>query len=200
MVRIDDSNDETKCWIDFETEADLLEDKAQQKDWEREIAIQLMIRVGCRASGVLSAKPKNLNWNKKGEYWEIQIKGKNTKGGEKTVRDAYVPERIKNNLDRYASERDIQPDEQYVDKSVDTVRRWVREAAKSVYEETQDERWLEVSSHDLRRSWANYYLVEQDAEVRVMMSIGGWGSYDAIEPYLSEPTASKIGDEMNSIV
>jgi hypothetical protein len=105
MVRIDDSGSEVKCWLSYPQEIEQVEQKARERDWEQEIAIQLMARVGCRASGVKSAKPKNLRWNSDGEYWELSVKGKNTKGGDKTTRDAFVPTRVKENLDRHASER-----------------------------------------------------------------------------------------------
>ena len=197
MVRIDDSNDKVKCWIDFEKEGSLLEEKARERDWEQEIAVQLMLRVGCRVSGIFSITPSNISWNEKGEYWEVRVRGKNTKGGEKTVRDAYLPNRVKENLDRYASERDIGANEQYVQKSKSTVRRWVSELGNELADEMDEPRWEHLSTHDLRTSWANYYLVEEEKPVRVMMAIGGWGSYDAIEPYLTAPTPSKIGEAMN---
>lgn len=199
MVRIDDSQDKTKCWLDYPDEVQTLERKAREQDWEREIAIELMVRVGCRASGVLTAKPEGLRWNSEGKYWELEVRGKNTKGGQKTVRDAYVPERVKENLDRYASERNIADDEPYVDASVSTVRRWVRELTNEIAKGTGNNRWAEVSSHDLRRSWATHHLVEQDVAVRVMMEIGGWSSYEAIEPYLTKPTPQKIGEELTNI-
>ena len=196
MVRIDDSDIEVKCWLNYPTEVQLLEEKARERDWEQEIAIQLMARCGSRASGVLSAIPSNLKWNSEGDYWQLALKGKNTKGGEKTIRDAFVPDRVKENLDRYQSEREIADDERYVQKSEDTVRRWVRELTDELAEETGNQRWEHVSSHDLRRSWATYHLVEQSTDVRVMMAIGGWSSYQAIEPYLGKPTPEKIGSEM----
>ena len=199
MVRIDDQDEKTKCWLDYPVEVQQLESKARDRDWEQEIAIQLMARVGCRASGVLTASPSGLKWNIDGEYWQLQVKGKNTKGGDKTTRDVYVPERVKENLDRYASERDIEDDEPYVDASVSTVRRWVRELTDQIADEEGNERWAEVSSHDLRRSWATHHLVEKDVAVRVMMAIGGWSSYDAIEPYLTKPTPTKIGKELQKV-
>ena len=198
MVRIDDSNEQVKCWLDFPDEVKLLEQKARERDWEQEIAIQLMSRIGCRVSGVLTAKPENLRWNPDGEYWEIAIRGKNTKGGEKTVRDAYVPDSVKDNLDRYQSERDINPSEAYINKSVKTVERWVREITNGL-SENHGERWKHVSSHDLRRSWVTHHLVEEDVAVRVMMEIGGWSDYQSIEPYLAKPSSEKIGEELNSI-
>lgn len=200
MVRIDDSNDETKCWLSFPAEVEQVESRARDRDWEQEIAVQLMSRVGCRASGVLTASPNGVEWNEEGEYWQIRVRGKNTKGGDKTVRDAYLPDRVKENLDRYASERDISESEAYVDASVSTVRRWVREITNELADDMDEQRWKQVSSHDLRRSWASHYLVEQDVAIRVMMEVGGWSSYEAIEPYLTKPTPSKIGEEMNAVV
>lgn len=40
-----------------------------------------------------------LRWNNDVEYWGLEVRGKNTKGGEKTIRDAYMPEHVKENLD-----------------------------------------------------------------------------------------------------
>lgn len=200
MVRIDDSNERVKCWLDFPEEVEEVESKARERDWEQEVFIQLQVRVGARVSGVLSAKPSGIKWNEDGEYWSIEIRGKNTKGGEKTVRDAYLPKSVKENLDRYQAERGIEPDEHYVQKSVSTLRRWVDEITNELAKETGKERYKHVSSHDLRRSWATHHLVEKDVGVRIMMEIGGWSSYEAIEPYLTKPSTEKIGQEMNAVV
>lgn len=51
MVRMDDSGEVTKCWLDRE-ELRRLEEAAAQADWEREIALQLMGRCGLRADEV----------------------------------------------------------------------------------------------------------------------------------------------------
>jgi Phage integrase family. len=113
------------------------------------------------------------------------------------VRDAYVPEGVKRELENYAKERDITPSDPYVDASVDSIRRWVREAREPLSDES--DRWQHVSSHDLRRSWATHHLVNEDVSVRVMMEIGGWSSYNSIEPYLAKPTPTKIGDELSAL-
>ena len=62
--------------------------------------------------------------------------------------------------------------------------------------ENDDPRWKSVSSHDLRRSWATYHLIERQVDVRTMRSIGGWSDYSAIEPYLAEPTETRIGQAL----
>ena len=195
MVRIDDSGDEVKCWMDYPNEVDQLIDEMREQSWEARIAGLIMGKLGTRASGVVTARPKNLTYNSKGEYWQLKIYAKNTKGGGKTVRDVYVPEQVKRELDNYQRERDLRPSDPYVDKSVDTVRRWVREAGDRLSQQGSD-RWDHVSSHDFRRSWATYHLVEQDRSPRVMMEIGGWDSMEAMEPYMSKPSPSKIAEEM----
>ena len=196
-MQIDDSDSETKCWLTYPEEIDALARQAREADWERRIAILLMGKVGLRASGVPTAKPQGLTYNEDGDFWQLTVKGKNTKGGEKATRDAYVPEGVKRELENYAKERDISPSEPYVSASVDSIRRWVREAREPLTEE--NERWRDVSSHDLRRSWATHHLVDRDVSVRVMMEIGGWSSYNSIEPYLAKPTPSKIGEELNAL-
>lgn len=196
-MQIDDSGTETKCWLAYPDEIDALAREARQVDWTRRIAILLMGKVGLRASGVPTAKPRGLSYSDEGDFWQLTVRGKNTKGGGKATRDAYVPKGVKRELENYASERDISPSEPYVDASVDSIRRWVREARESLTAES--ERWQYVSSHDLRRSWATHHLVEEDVSVRVMMEIGGWSSYLSIEPYLAKPTPAKIGEELNAL-
>ena len=199
MVRIiDDSGSVTKCSLDpYDEELSQLERTARAADWEREVAVQLMGRCGLRADEVTYPAPTHLRWSSSGECWLLEVRGKNTDGGEKKTRDAWVPDAIAENLQRFASEREREQREPFVDASTSSVRRWVREARRELVEQGAGDRWASVSSHDLRRSWATYHMVERGVDVRTMMSIGGWSSYDAIEPYLGAPTESKIGRSMS---
>jgi len=199
MVRItDDSGSVTKCLLDpYEEELSLLERTARAEDWEREVAVQLMGRVGCRADEVTYPTPSDLRWSSSGDCWLLELQGKDTTGGEGKIRDAWVPDAVAENLQRFASERDLDQTDPFVDASTSSVRRWVREARRELVGEERGDRWGFVSSHDLRRSWATYHMVERGVDVRTMMSIGGWSSYAAIEPYLGEPTESKIGRSMS---
>ncbi|MFC7188200.1 site-specific integrase [Halorubrum yunnanense] len=198
MVRItDDSGTYTKCILDpYEDELEKLEAAARREDWEREVAVQLMGRCGLRADEVTYPTRERLQWSSSGECWLLEVQGKDTSGGEGKTRDAWVPEDVAENIQRFVSERNRDPDAPIVSVSTSSIRRWVREAARQLAEE--GERWARVSSHDLRRSWATYHMVEQGTDVRTMMSIGGWSNYDAIEPYLGEPTEAKIGRSMSA--
>ncbi|MUV87833.1 tyrosine-type recombinase/integrase [Natronomonas sp. CBA1123] len=197
MVRLDDSDDVTKCWLSPD-ELDRLERTAGRNGWTREVAVQLMGRCGLRASEVNYPGDEHLRWSDDGDVWLFEVKGKNTKGGEPKLRDAWMPEDVADDVHKYSRERGLGASEAWVDASTPSVRRWVKEAAQTVAEETDDERWSEVSSHDLRRSWATYHLVERQVDVRTMMSIGGWSDYSAIEPYLAEPTEKRIGEAMET--
>jgi len=107
-MQIDDSDSEVKCWLEYPKEIDQLARAAREAGWKRRIAILLMGKVGLRASGVLTAKPKGLSYNDSGEYWSLTVKGKNTKDTNgKATRDAYVPTGVKRELEKYAKERDI---------------------------------------------------------------------------------------------
>ena len=197
MVRVDDSGTVVKCWLS-RAELDRLERVAGAADWEREIAIQLMGRCGLRADEVSYPNTADLRWSQEGEIWFVEVRGKNTKGGDQTVRDAWVPEAVADDIHKYTREREFSETDPWVDVSTASVRRWVKEAATAIAAETDNERWTHVSSHDLRRSWATYHLVERQVDVRTMMAIGGWSDYSAIEPYLAAPTERRIGDAMRT--
>ena len=197
MVRIDDAGNETKCWLSRD-ELDALEREAGSADWEREIAVQLMGRCGLRASEVSYPADEHLRWSEEGDIWLFEVRGKNTQGGERKVRDTWMPEGVADDVHKFSRERGLAPSESWVQVSTPTIRRWVKEAARTLAADRDDDRWRDVSSHDLRRSWATHHLVERQVDVRTMMAVGGWSDYSAIEPYLKEPTESRIGQAMRT--
>ena len=184
-----------KCWLSRD-EVKKLERTAGRKDWEREIAVRLMGRCGLRVSEVPQPSDDDLRWSDDGECWFVQIAGKDTTGGSKKIRDAWVPNEVEDEIRKYSRERGKSDAEPWVSASIPSIRRWISESGDNLADETGNERWGYVSTHDLRRSWAQHHLVGREVDVRTMMSIGGWSSYDAIEPYLRKPTESRIGNAM----
>jgi integrase len=197
MVRVDDSGEVTKCWLS-QDELSQLERTAGSDGWEREVAVQLMGRCGLRASEVSYPGDDHLRYSEDGEVWLFEVRGKNTRGGPGKIRDAWMPDSVADDIHKFSRERRLGPSEPWITASTPSVRRWVKEAVRTVADELDEPRWQSVSSHDLRRSWATYHLVERQVDVRTMMSIGGWSDYSAIEPYLAEPTESRIGQSMRS--
>ncbi|WP_211249144.1 tyrosine-type recombinase/integrase [Natrinema thermotolerans] len=74
------------------------------------------------------------------------------------------------------------------------VRDVVKRTAEHAAEETGDNDYQYVSSHDLRRRFAQRLLVDRQMNPRVVMAVGGWDSFQAIEPYLNAPTAEVVND------
>ncbi|RDI70540.1 site-specific integrase [Halopelagius longus] len=188
---------QVKCWLSRD-ECSKLEHAAGTVDWKREIAIQLMTQCGLRSDEVPKVAMEDIRWSEEGECWLFEIAGKNTDGGKPKKRDAWMPEETERNVSKYVRERGLSDEEPLVSVSPSSVRRWVREAAQTIAEEAENNRWNNVSSHDLRRSWATWHLVERPdpVDVRTMMAVGGWSSYSAIEPYLDAPTEKRIGAAM----
>lgn len=83
---------------------------------------------------------------------------------------------------------DIGRNDSLVDLSERGVRAVDKRTVESAAEATGDDDFLHVSSHDLRRRFAQRLLVDRDMNPRVLMRVGGWDSFEAIEPYLNEPT------------
>jgi len=200
MARIiDDSGSETKLILDpHPDELETLERAADS--WDREIAFGIQGRCGCRAHEVPSVRVGEWRWSDSADSWFAEVRGKDTTGGERKTREVWVPDQLMRQLQRFASERGLETGDPVIDVSTSTIRRWVHETAAAVDDDPRaDIRHVDqLSSHDLRRSWVTYHLVERGADVRTMMAIGGWSSYQAIEPYLGAPTDSKIGRVMAS--
>ena len=208
-MRIDDSGARVKVWLD-DSEAGILQRELAKQAWEREIAGMLMLRCGLRSEETTTVTPGDVERAKDGESWFLEVEGKNTKGGEKTTRKAWLPDDVEKALFNFQREREISDDEPYLPYTPRTVQNWITNNHGTDGEGTgaadvlaqdpdEDDDWEHVTSHDLRRHWAHLHLVEKKVPVRVMMAVGGWSSYSAIEPYLTEPSESNIIDEMRVV-
>ena len=116
MVRVDDAGVETKCWLNPD-KLENLEREAGRADWEREIAVQLMGRCGLRASEVTYLADEHLRWSDGDEVWLFEVRGKNTKGGDRKVRDAWMPEAVADDVHKYSRERGLTATESWVQAS-----------------------------------------------------------------------------------
>ncbi len=75
----------------------------------------------------------------------------------------------------------------------------MKRLASTAAVEYNNDDWEAVSSHDLRRHYAQRMLVTENMNPRVLMAVGGWNSFQAIEPYLNEPTDEVINDAFESV-
>jgi integrase len=75
----------------------------------------------------------------------------------------------------------------------------VRRTADAAADRTGDEDFRDVSSHDLRRRFAQRLLVDEGMNPRVVMAVGGWSSFSAIEPYLNEPSPDVVDEAFSAV-
>ena len=81
---------------------------------------------------------------------------------------------------------DIDVDDAVLGVTGKTLNRWLRRTCESLHAETGDEGWLDVTFHDLRRTWGTR-LLECGVLPVVVMDWGGWHDWDTFrEHYLGE--------------
>jgi integrase len=170
-----------------------------------EVAIRLMGDCGLRVAEVLDVRPCDVSRRSDGRHYELEVvSGKDTSGeydGGKH-RETWLPRDLEAHMNRLAQGGDVlgvDDDEPLVDRTKRTLQNWVDDAAARAADETGDDDYRRVSTHDLRRCWANHLLVEENVSPRIVMALGGWSSYDAIEPYLAAPTEENINSTMSAV-
>jgi integrase len=166
-----------------------------------EIAIRLMGDCGLRVGEVLDVTPQHISRHADGRHYKLEVvSGKDTTGkadGGKQ-RETWLPVDLEAHINRFVQNdiNEIGSTDPIVQRSKRTLQGWVERAADAAAEETSDEDYRRVSTHDLRRCWAHHLLVEEGVSPRIVMALGGWSSYDAIEPYLATPSESNIIEQM----
>ncbi|WP_256288799.1 site-specific integrase [Halobellus inordinatus] len=183
--------DQYHVWM---TDDELLKLRRAAATHRDDLVIQFGGFVGLRAFEIPQICPKHVKRIEEDHYRLRVPEGKDTTGSGGKPRDAYLPSSLEGDLYRYQSAEDIGRDEPYVDLSERGVRDVVKRTAERAAEQTGDEDFRYVSSHDLRRRFAQRLLVDKQINPRVVMQVGGWDSFQAIEPYLNAPTPEVVNE------
>jgi integrase len=190
------AEDEYKVWLTDSEVEDLRRATASYRD---DIIIQLGAYVGLRAFEIPQVTPSGISTSENGQYRLRVPEGKDTTGNGGKPRDAYLPADVERSLQQYQNAENIAPRDPFVDLTERGVRAAVKRTAKAAADETGDEDFRHVSSHDLRRRFAQRLLVDENMNPRVVMQIGGWDSFQAIEPYLNAPTPDVVDDAFSEV-
>ena len=186
-----ESPDQYKVWMTDDEIEDLRRATAGYRD---DIIVQLGAYVGLRAFEIPQVLPQHIKQTESGGYRLRVPEGKDTTGNGGKPRDAYLPADVERDLQRYQTAENIPPREPFVDLTERGVRAVVNRTADAAAEQTGDQDFHHVSSHDLRRRFAQRLLVDEEMNPRVVMQVGGWDSFQAIEPYLNAPTPDVVDD------
>ncbi|WP_345784802.1 tyrosine-type recombinase/integrase [Natronococcus wangiae] len=183
-----------KVWL-TDTDYAQLRDHAGYRDG---LVIRLGAECGLRSFEIPQVRPKDIRSYDRDdeEYHFFRVRqGKDTTGNGGKARDAYLPIILERSIRRYVREHEIAPDIPLVNVSPRTVQRIVKRVAKRAADAMDDDDYLKISSHDLRRYFAHTMLVRERMNPRVVMEVGGWDDYQSLEPYLLKPDEGTIIDE-----
>lgn len=183
------AEDEYKVWLTDSEIEDLRRASASYRD---DLIIQLGAYVGLRAFEIPQVTPSGVSETESGQYRLRVPEGKDTTGTGGKPRDAYLPADVERALQQYQNAENIAPRDPFVDLTERGVRDVVKRTAAQAAEMTGDADFSHVSSHDLRRRFAQRLLVDENMNPRVVMQVGGWDSFAAIEPYLNAPTPDVV--------
>jgi len=186
-----ESENETKVWMTDDEIEDLRRAAASYRD---DVIIQLGAAVGLRAFEIPQVQPQHIKETETGSYRLRVPHGKDTTGNGGKPRDAFLPPEVERDLRQYQRNENIAPRDPFVELTERGVRAAVKRTAEAAAEATGDRDFEHVSSHDLRRRFAQRLLVDEEINPRVVMQVGGWDSFQAIEPYLNAPTPEVVDE------
>jgi len=181
-----------KVWM---TDSELKKLRRHAETIRDDLIIRLGGYVGLRAFEIPQIQPSHIKRTEGGEHYRLRVpQGKDTSGGGGKPRDAYLPADLEADIYRFANAEDIGKYEPVIGLSERGVRDVVKRTATQAAEATGDDDYRHVSSHDLRRRFAQRLLVDEQMNPRVVMQVGGWDSFAAIEPYLNAPTPEIVNE------
>ena len=191
------SGGEMKVWL-TDDEVDTLRRAAGSR--RDDLIMQLGAYVGLRAFEVPQVTPGHVRRVDDGDHYRLRVpRGKDTASGVGKPRNAYLPADVERDLYQYARDEQLDENEPYADLTPAGVRAVVKRTAEAAADRTGDEDFRHVSSHDLRRRYAQRLLVDQAMNPRVVMTVGGWSSFEAMKPYLNSPTEDVINDAFDDV-
>jgi integrase len=190
------ADNETKVWLTDSEIEDLRRASAGYRD---DVIIQLGAFVGLRAFEIPQVTPAGISATDSGQYRLRVPRGKDTTGNGGKPRNAYLPDAVERDLQQFQNSENIPPNDSFVDLTERGVRAAVKRTAEAAAEQTGNDDFEHVSSHDLRRRFAQRLLVDEGMNPRVVMQVGGWDSFAAIEPYLNAPSEDVVDEEFAAV-
>ena len=197
-MRLEATNAESemKVWL---TDPEIEELRRAAAGYRDDMIIQLGAYVGLRAFEIPQVTPAGISETESGQYRLRVPEGKDTTGNGGKPRDAYLPTDVERSLQQFQNAENIAPREPFVNLTQRGVRAAVKRTVEAAAEQTGDEDFRHVSSHDLRRRFAQRLLVDENLNPRVVMQVGGWDSFAAIEPYLNAPTPNVVDEAFAAV-
>ncbi|ARS90404.1 bacterio-opsin activator domain-containing protein [Natrarchaeobaculum aegyptiacum] len=119
--------------------------------------------------------------------------------GDRSGRTAYLPTNVERELRRYARSNDLAAADRIFTVTPRRLQMLVADVAERASDLFEDPSLAEISSSDLRQYFLYRALVANDVNPRVVKAAGGWQSFEALEPYLPEPTETELVDAFEAV-
>lgn len=132
------------------------------------------------------------------DIWFLSVSAKDTKDRDTDGkhRDVWVPQSLKDEIDRYTKDENIDDDRPLFPYSLRTLQNDVKQAAENAAQRTGNDDFEYVSAHDLRAYFATNMLIRKGVDKETVMELGGWESRETIDPYLNASFDDIIRDDL----
>lgn len=135
------------------------------------IAVALGVRCGLRSEEIASVAPGDVVDGPTGQM----VRVRDGKGGD--YRETPAPDELVTRVETVAEVQNYATDQPIVGVTTRTLRRWVTQFGDELADETGDDGWRDLSTHDLRRTWATN-LSEAGVDPLVALDWGGWADLE----------------------
>jgi integrase len=197
---------EVKVWLS-EDEAEATIEVASDRSKKHEVVIRGGLKMGLRSKEWTLVRPEHMHQQEGAFFLRIPDSKDTRQGGSGKSRDAYLPRAVEHSLLRLQSQEGLDDDDHFFTVHKSRIRQMVMEVADDVASAIESgenypgraEDWRNVSSHDLRRYFAQTALRRLEMDPGVVMATGGWDSMQALSPYLTKPTPEEVVEEFQSV-
>lgn len=116
----------------------------------------------------------------------LTIRGKDTTGQHEDgkYREPFLPRSVFETMAQHIVADQIPTGDPMFSVTKRTIQKWIKDTAEQVADETGNDDYRKISSHDLRAYFATDHLIRKDMNIEVIMEVGGWESRQTIRPYL----------------
>lgn len=152
--------------------------------------MQLTSRVECCADEITYSTPSDLYWSSSGGCWLLELRGRDTTGGEGKPRGAYLPADTKRDLYQYQRDHDLD-DDPYIDSPPRRCpSRGLPDHRRGLSGRLQPRPPPPVCPASPRR---------RRNEPLCSNALGGWSPFSAIKPYLNGPSPEIVDEAFASV-
>lgn len=176
-----------RCYLEPPEYQTLLDNAPHQRG---RMVLRLGAECGLRVSETLDTRPSyaRVSGPDAPHAFFLDVpQGKDTSGlTDGKHRSTFLTEELLEAMYRYCFHADHvgDPTDAMFNRAKRTLQKDVERAGAAAAEDTGNDDYRKISSHDLRAYYACDLLVRHDLNPRIVMEVGGWKDFQSIKPYL----------------